>query len=207
MIQLIPAEEVVSISQWKEIIKAARYEMLPSKKQDVRLNQTLNTLRRLHNDSLEERQNGWKNGGWSVQYDDQQLHLTTLRNKNDEWGKELRNVYTDVEQDAIKRVDKAYERYFDRVKKNKSNPKNYKKPGYPRHKGRNRYKSFTFTRYGYGCHILDRNKNKDINGDIIRLSKIGDIPFIRHKDIGDSGIPFRIKTVTIKKEVDKWMLK
>ncbi len=139
------------MSIWKEIRKTYRYEMKPTKNQEVKFIKTLNTLRHLHNHSLAERKDGWKNGGWSVKYEDQQSHLTVLRNKNDEFGKELRDVYTDVEQDAIRRVDVGYQRFFKRVKDNKNDPSEYKKPGHPRFKGRNRYKSLTFTRYGYGC--------------------------------------------------------
>ena len=88
----------------------------------------MNTLRHLHNDFLAERKDGWKNGGWNVRYEDQQRHLTVLRNKNDEKGKFLRDVYTDVEKDAIRRVDIGYQRFFKRVKDNKNNPAEYKKP-------------------------------------------------------------------------------
>jgi putative transposase len=147
MIQLLPEEDVISMSIWKEIRKTYRYEMKPTKNQKVKVIKTLNTIRRLHNDSLAERKDGWKNGGWSVRYEDQQSHLTMLRNKNDEFGKDLRNIYTDVEQDAIRRVDIGYQRFFKRVKDNKNNPVEYNKPGHPRFKGRNRYKSLTFTRY------------------------------------------------------------
>ena len=50
-IQLIHQEEVVSISRWKEITKAYKYEMRPTKNQEVKLNQTLGTCRHLYNDS------------------------------------------------------------------------------------------------------------------------------------------------------------
>lgn len=211
MIPSIPEEEVVSMSIWKEIRKTYRYELKPTKNQEVKFIKSLNTLRHLHNDSLAERKDGWKNGGWSVKYEDQQSYLTVLRNKSDEWGKELRNVYTDVEQDAIRRVDIGYQRFFKRIKDNNDDPSEYKKPGHPRFKGRNRYKSLTFTRYKYGCHILDRKGNKDVKGDVLRLSGIGDIKFIKDKEIGDiidsNGnkviIPYWIKTVNVKRYVDK----
>jgi len=40
----------------------------------------------LYNDSLAERKKGWENGGWNVQYNDQQNYLPILRNNNDETG-------------------------------------------------------------------------------------------------------------------------
>ena len=83
--------------------------MKPTKKQEVKLNQTLNTCRRLYNDILGERKDGWENGGWNIQYNDQQNYLPILRNmKNsnmlskDEFGKELREIYAQTLQNVIK---------------------------------------------------------------------------------------------------------
>lgn len=199
MIQLIPKDEVVSVSQWKEITKAYKYEMKPTKKQEVLSNQTLSTCRHLYNDSLAERKKGWENGGWNVQYNDQQNYLPILRNKNDETGKYLRDIYAQVLQNVIKRVDIAYQNFFRRVKNSKGDGKK-EKPGFPRFKGYGRYDSFTFPQYGYGCQIIGKSN------DIIRLSKIGDIKFIKHRIIGNFRIPYQIKTVTIKKEIDKWFV-
>ncbi len=211
MIQLIPKEEVVSISKWIPITKSYKYEMRPTKNQEVKLNQTLNTCRHLYNDILSERKDGYKNGGWNIQYNDQQNYLPTLRNRNDEVGKELREVYAQTLQNVIKRVDISYQNFFRRVKNNKEGKNNqYKKPGFPRFKGRNRYDSFTFPQYGNGAYIriyksYDDNGNKN-DKHIVRLSKIGEIKFISHREIGESGIPYQIKIITIKKEVDKWFV-
>jgi len=206
MIQLIPQDEVVSISKWIPITKAYRYELQPTKNQEVKMNQTLSTCRHLYNNTLEERKKGYENGGWNVQYEHQQGHLPVIRNRNDETGKYLQEVYEQVEQDVMRRVDKAYKKFFERDQDNKKNPDKYKKPGYPRFKGYGRYDSFTFPQYGYGCQIIDEYGNKDEKGDIIRLSKIGEIKFIKHREIGDPGIPYLIKTVTVNKEVDKWFV-
>lgn len=108
MIPIICQDEVASISQWKEIVKSYKFEMKPTKKQEVLLNQTLCTCRHLYNDSLDERKKGYENGGWNVQYNDQQDYLPTLRNRNDETGKFLQDVYAQVLQNVIKRVDIAY---------------------------------------------------------------------------------------------------
>lgn len=71
----------------------------------------------------------------------------------------------------------------------------------PRFKGYGRYDSFTFPRLGYGCHIVDKYGDKDNKGDHIKLSKIGTIEFTKHREI--EGV---VKTVTIKKEIDKWFV-
>ena len=202
MIQLIPEDEVISISVWKEITKTYKYELVPTKKQDVLLNQTLSTCRHLYNDSLSERKKGWENGGWNVQYNDQQDYLPILKKKN----KELNNIQSQVLQNVIKRVDIAYQNFFRRVKNNKGDGKK-EKVGFPRFKGYGRYDSFTFPQYGFGCDIRGKNN------DIIRLSKIGDIKFIKHRKIGEIKdkygnrvvIPYQIKTVTIKKRLTNFL--
>ena len=206
MIPIIHPDNIVSISQWKDITKAYRFELLPTKNQEVKLIRTLETCRKLINISLGHRKDTYQKDGWSITYKDQQDQLPELRNNNDELGKNLREIYEDVEQNVLKRVDIAYDRFFERVKNNKSNNGEYKKPGFPRFKGRNRYTSFTFPRYEYGYDIRDRKGNKDVKGDILRLSKIGNIKINKHMNIGDPGIPFWIKTCTIKRDVDKWFV-
>lgn len=225
MIQLISKEEVASISQWKEITKSYKYEMTPTKNQEVKLNQILNTCRHLYNDVLRERKEGWKNGGWNIQYNDQQNYLPILRNRNDEFGKDLKDVYAQVLQNVIKRVDISYQNFFRRVKNNKEGKSGqYKKPGFPRFKGFGRYDSFTFPQYGNGADIRiykshnDKkleSKPKSEDRHIIRLSKIGEIKFISHREIGEvknrytkkiERIPYRIKTIVIKKEINKWFV-
>ncbi len=215
MIQLIPKEDVVSISKWIPITKSYKYEMNPTKNQEVKLNHTLNTCRHLYNDILSERKEGWENGGWNIQYNDQQNYLPILRNRNEEFGKELRDVYAQVLQNVIKRVDVSYQNFFRRIKNNKENNGVYKKPGFPRFKGRNRYDSFTFPQYGNGADIRVYKNSKSKSRHIIRLSKIGEVKYIIHREIGEiknkvtgkiERIPYQIKIITIKKEIDKWFL-
>lgn len=213
-LSIIPDSEIVSTSQWKEIIKVYKFEMKPTKKHEVLMNRTLGTCRHLYNDLLDERKKEWENGEWSVQYIDQANYLPTLRNANDETGKYLKEIYAQILQNVAKRVDLAYQNYFRRVKNGQEGGSGKKeKPGHPRFKGYGRYDSFMFPQYGNGCHILDgKNGNKENNdeGSIIRLSKIGDIKFIKYREIGEDSngniYPFKVKTVTIKKEVDKWFV-
>jgi putative transposase len=60
--------------------------------------------------------------------------------------------------------------------------------GYPRFQGKNRYNSFTYPQSGFGL--------KD--GKLF-LSKIGNLKIIRHQEIEG-----KIKTCTIKKDIDHW---
>ena len=60
--------------------------------------------------------------------------------------------------------------------------------GYPRFKGRNRYNNFTYLQNGFS-----------IKDGKLHLSKIGNIKIILHQEIEG-----KIKTCTIKKDIDHW---
>jgi putative transposase len=272
MIRQIPQDKVVvSISQFKDITKAYKYELMSTKKQEAEFYRTVNTCKDLYNYFLEARRKAYEEGGWSLTYDDQQADIKILRAKEDELGEKLRNVYEHVEQNVADRVDVAYQHFYRRIKENidnnvRSDDGEYVKPGHPRFKNRNRYKSFTFPQYGNGCQLIsmeerdeqkivddmckrqsigERNKrknqkekknknkknkdnktNKDVKivkkqevkrskkRGVIRISGIGDVVFIKHREIGEIKnrdgskiiVPYAIKTVTIKKEIDKWFV-
>ena len=282
MIPLMPQDKaVVSISRFKDITKAYKYELMPTRKQEVEFYRTVNTCKDLYNYFLEARINAYKKGGWSLTYDDQQADIKILRAKEDELGEKLKKVYEQVLQNVADRVDVAYQHFYRRIQENidnnvRSEDGEYIKPGHPRFKGRNRYKSFTVPQYGKGCQLIsmeerdkrrvtddmckrqsigERNKrknkknkdnnqkeNKDNNQKenkdkknkdnkdnknikiqevkrstkrgVIRISGIGDVVFIKHREIGEiknkdgskTIVPYIIKTVTIKKEIDKWFV-
>ena len=162
--------------------KTFQFRIYPGRKQEVVLNRTLSTCRHLYNDSLAERKRQaelnklrkqfdifpWGKPEWINKYD-QMLDLTASKTP---YQKE---VFSQVLQDAIKRVDKSFKNFFNGF-------------GYPRFQGRNRYNSFTYPQSGFEL--------KD--GKLI-LSKIGTIKIILHREI--EGI---IKTCTIKRDIDHW---
>jgi putative transposase len=94
-------------------------------------------------------------------------------------------VYSQVLQDTLRRLDKTFNNFFERIKKGE-------KPGYPRFKGQNRYDSFTYPQSGFA---LDYNNKK------LRLSKIGQISIKLHRLIPAESV---IKTCTIKRDIDHW---
>ena len=164
------------------MIKSFQYRIYPNKKQEVILNKTLSTCRNLYNNTLSERKHQsemnnlkskfqvfpWSKQEWITKYD----QSATLTKNKTTFQKE---VYSQVLQNVILRVDKSYKRFF-------------KGSGYPRFKGKNRYNSFTYP--GSGFEIVD---------NILSLSKIGNIKIIVHRPIEGT-----IKTCTIKKDIDQW---
>ena len=162
--------------------KAYKFRIYPTSNQEVKLITTLTTCRHLYNDALAERRdNGkfnrlvtdWQLFPWGkpqwINYYDQARDLK--RNKT-EYQKE---VHSQVLQNTLKRVEKSFTNFFTGA-------------GYPRFQGRNRYDSFTFPQSGFS--IIDGK---------LKLSKIGIIKIVQHRDI--EGI---IKTCTIKRDVDQW---
>lgn len=191
MLQLIDQDEVVGTSTHKEIMRSYKYELKPTMKQEVTVNNTLSTCRRLYNLGLEQRKKSYENGGWSINYSDQQSQLPELKQKHPEFG----NIHSQVLQNVMRRVDISMKNFFRRVKNNNTDSGKKEKPGFPRFKGYGRYDSFAFPQYGRGCQIIGKNN------DIIKLYNIGEIKFIKHREI--EGI---IKTVTVKREVDKFFV-
>jgi len=143
------------------------------------MNQWLDTCRHLYNNSLAERKEVYKRDNNSINYYDQANALREAK-KTNEW---LQNVHSQVLQDVLRRLDKSFQNFFQRVK-------NGEKHGYPRFKSKDRFNSFTFPQSGFGIE----------EGKLI-LSKIGAIKLIQHREIPKEAI---IKTCAIKRDVDQW---
>jgi len=134
---------------------------------------------RLYNAAVQERRDAYRISHKSINYCDQANQLKEIRAEGD---LELANF--SCSQDVLRRVDKAFNAFFDRVK-------NGQKPGYPRFRGASRYDSITFPSYGDGCKMLDNGK--------LRLQGVGAVKIKLHRPIEGE-----IKTVTIKREAGRW---
>ena len=151
---------------------AYKFRMYPNKQQEAMLDVTLETCRHLYNTALADRKNCYELEGISRSYEDQAATLT-LEKKEGKW----QGVFSQVSQDVLRRVDKAFKAFFRRVKSGE-------KPGYPRFKGEGWYKSFTYPQAGF-----------KIEGSKLVLSKIGSIRIFKHREVEG-----KIKTCTIKKD-------
>jgi putative transposase len=136
--------------------------------------------RTLYNVVLEQRKTWWERGqGRSASYYQQKAELPDLKVDFPAYAE----VNAKVLQDAILRVERAYQAFFRRVKHGET-------PGYSRVQGPGRYHSFTYPQYGGGAVQ---------HGAVLSLSKIGRIPIRLHRPL--HGTP---KTVTTSKEADGW---
>jgi putative transposase len=161
--------------------KIFKYRLYPTKSQRYKLNKILDFTRFVYNETLTLRKNTWET-------ENKSLSLYETSNKLIEWKKEkpeLKDVQSQVLQNAQLRVDLAFKAFFRRLK-NKENP------GYPRFKGKGRYSSITYPQSGFRIHP----------DQTVYLSKVGRVPIVFHRQI--YGV---IKTCTIKRTpTNKWYL-
>ncbi len=121
--------------------KAYKYRIYPTKKQAHLLNEQLALCAELYNAALQERRDAYKL-----------------------CGTEYEAIYSQVLQEVLHRVDKAFQAFFRRVKAGQP-------PGYPRFKSRFRYDSLTYPQSGFG--IDEQGK--------LALSKIGHLKMVQHR--------------------------
>jgi putative transposase len=160
-------------------LKTFVYKLRPTPAQVVLLTETLETCRKLYNHALGERKPAYQQRGKSIGFAGQSASLPALKRDSPYLGR----VHSQVLQDVVHRVDRAFQAFFRRVKAGE-------KPGYPSFKGKGWYDSFTYPQWGNGVK-LD-------SGRLI-LSKLGAIRL--HKDRPLDGTP---KTCTIIGKADGW---
>ena len=151
---------------------AYKFRLYPNKLQEAQLDLTLDTCRHLYNTALADRKNAYETEGISRSYEDQAAMLTIEKKEGNFQG-----VFSQVLQDVLRRLDKAFKAFFRRVKSGE-------KPGYPRFKGVGWYKSFAYPQAGF-----------KLEGSKLTLSKIGSIRVFKHREVEG-----KIKTCTIKKD-------
>ncbi len=158
--------------------RAYKFRLSPTRKQRERLQETLDRCRELYNAALTERRDAYKMRGITITYYDQANQLPEIKTIREEY----QDIHSQIQQDVLRRVDKAYKAFFRRVKSGE-------KPGYPRFQGYHRYDSFTYPQAGFSLTHDSR----------VSLSKIGSIKVKLHREIQGT-----IKTCTIKREGDHW---
>ncbi|MFI5335049.1 MAG: RNA-guided endonuclease InsQ/TnpB family protein [Chlamydiales bacterium] len=184
-------------------LKAYKYRLYPNKKQAEKLHWTLDRARELYNAAIQERRDAYeiRIKRHPNYYDEAtrkhltQQHALTYTQQATQLPeiKEVRPEYSDIHsqilQDVLRRVDKAYRSFFRRIKKGQT-------PGYPRFQGYGRYESFTFPQSGFSLTVDNR----------VCLSKIGTIKVKipkgkkAHPPVGE------MKTCTIKREGEHWFI-
>jgi putative transposase len=157
--------------------KTFQYRLFTTHLQGALLDAQLGEACRLYNAALQERRDAWKQRV-SINYYTQANQLQEIRAAGD-----LGLANFSCCQDILRRVNKAYEAFFGRVKRGE-------KAGYPRFKSRRRFDSITFPSYGDGIRL---------NDNMLRVQGIGQVEVKLHRPMDG-----KIKTVTVKRECGKW---
>jgi len=162
--------------------KTFKYRIYANKKALEKADYWLYLCRQLYNTALEQRISIYRNNGASIHRYEQNHQLLGLKDSFPEY----KEVGSQVLQDVINRLDKAYQAFFRRVKAKDG------KAGFPRFKGRNRYNSFTFP----NC------EGWKLVGKCLTIKKVGTFKLKLHRPIeGD------IRTVTVSRDASgKWYI-
>src|SRR5215468_9462694 len=121
--------------------KTYKYKLKPTPEQEQALAFVVRRCRELYNAALQERRDAWQKCGVSVTEAQQSAQLPAVK----EIRPEYRDIHSQVLQDVLTRLDRAFQAFFRRVKSGDT-------PGYPRFHGANRYTSFTSKQFGNGAH-------------------------------------------------------
>ena len=159
--------------------KTFKYRLLGNKQTFAKADEWLLLCQRLYNVALEQRISIYRQGRETISCYSQINQLPELRDEFPEYA----GVGSQVLQDVIERLDKAYKAFFRRVKNGGG------KAGFPRFRGRDRYDSFTLKQSGW-----------KLDGRYLTIRNIG-----RFKLRLSRPIEGNIKTVTIRREsTGKW---
>ena len=155
------------------MMKTYKFKLYPTATQANTFYQWIGGCRFIYNLGLEHRITAYKSCQQSVSYKNQQNELPELKKTQGfEW---LKNIQSQVLQDALKRLDKAYKAFF-------------KGGGFPKWAKKHKYQSFTFPQIKT---LFKENK--------LNLPKIGLVRILIHRKV--KGTP---KTITIVNQNNHW---
>jgi putative transposase len=175
---------------------AYQYQLLPTAEQKATMDRWLDMLRVQYNWLLGERFRWWEKNRCDINACPLICHLPELKDNPDYYSQKrslvplkqdrpwYKEIYSQVLQDCVTRVKLAFDRFVKGDSKGNTS-------GRPRFKGKNRYRSFTYTQIDIS----------DIKDNRINLPKTGWIKLVLHRPIPNG---FKPKTAIITKKSDGW---
>lgn len=154
------------------IRKSFQFRLRPTKKQTRILEAQLGECRWLYNELLDQRINAYEELDCSLSKYQQLMFLPLLKTER----AILDQVHSQVLQNVVDRLDKAFQAFFRRCKAGE-------KPGFPRFRGIHRYNSICYPQSGFS-----------LIGKELKLSKIGRVRVKMHRPIEGE-----IKTCTLRR--------
>jgi putative transposase len=163
------------------LFRSYKFLLRPTCKQVAALEACLEDTRQLYNAALEERREAWAKRQ-RVTFYTQDAQLKEIR-KADIGG--IGRWSFDCERAAIRRLDRAFQGFFRRVKTGDT-------PGYPRFKGRGWWDSIEWPA-GHGASWKPEAVSR------VRLFGVGHVRVHQHRSVRG-----RVKMITVKREGRRW---
>jgi len=158
--------------------KSFQFRLHPTKKQAKALQVQLDECRWLYNELLGQRKMAFEELDMSLSKYQQSMFLPLLKEERPT----LNEIHSQVLQNVVDRLDKAFVAFFRRCKSSE-------KPGFPRFRGMHRYNSFCYPQSGFA-----------LVGKELKLSKVGRVRVKMHRPIEGE-----IKTCTLRRTASgKW---
>ncbi len=168
------------------MLRTFKYQLRPDEAQAQALDYLLWQARLVYNAALEQRITTYKETGKGVGYAAQWAHFRDMRRAQpDTLGK----LNATSLQQMLRRLDKAFAAFFRRVKAGD-------KPGFPRFKGRNRFKSLEFC-HGNGCKLRVSPEGRAH----FYVQNVGELRLGYHRPVPAEAL---IKHVVVKESAGRW---
>ncbi|MEV4070805.1 RNA-guided endonuclease InsQ/TnpB family protein [Nonomuraea fuscirosea] len=167
--------------------RSYKFLLRPTARQAAALAACLEDHRQLYNAALEHRRTAYAKAGVSVRYGDQSAELKHIR-ADDPDGQGRWSFSS--QQATLRRLDKAFRAFFDRVKAGRT-------PGYPRFKGRGWFDSVQWPKDGDGCRWDSQPEHP--TATYVRLQGVGHVRVHQHRPVHG-----RVKTISVRREGRRW---
>ncbi|WP_246090345.1 RNA-guided endonuclease InsQ/TnpB family protein [Nonomuraea deserti] len=169
--------------------RSFRFLLRLTARQAAALAACLEDHRTLYNAALEHRRTAYARAGVSVRYGDQSAELKHIR-ADDPDGQGRWSFSS--QQATLRRLDKAFRAFFDRVKAGRT-------PGFPRFKGCGWFDTVEWPKDGDGCRWDSQPEHS--TATYVRLQGVGHVRVHRHRTVQG-----RVKTIAVKREGNRWFV-
>jgi putative transposase len=168
------------------MLRTYKYLIRPSPEQEQRLDFLLWQSRLVYNAALEQRIATYQETGKGIGYRAQWVRFRDLRHNSPDT---IGQLNASSLQHLLRRLDKAFTAFYRRLKAGE-------KPGIPRFKSRNRFKSMEYT-YGDGCKLRQNEPGR------IRLyvQNVGEMRICYHRAVPAHA---NLKHLVIKQVNERW---
>ena len=168
------------------MLRTYKYLLRPDERQSSALEFLLWQGRLVYNAALEQRIHTYQETGKGIGYAAQWAHFREVRKLSPDT---LGRLNASSLQQMLRRLDKAFSAFFRRVKAGE-------RPGFPRFKGRSRFKSLEYT-YGDGCKL----RMNEFGRRSFYVQNVGEMRMSYHRPIPEEA---RIKHVVITQVNQRW---